>query len=218
MKNLILAALFLLCVNVNFAQSEVLTNVEIIEMTKAGLSTAIIVEKIKSSVGRFTTTAKDLIELKKADVADEVIKVILEKDKLSRENVLRESVRAQTVSEAENFSNQKTVFSPAEALRNARTVSLRKNSLHPSLPALEKELLKRPEWKELKLTITADESNPDLYIQINFVHLSLITHRYTFRIYDTRSGTVVAAGETTSWGSLAGNLAKKIIKSLVELK
>jgi len=48
--------------------------------------------------------------------------------------------------------------------------------------------------------------------------MSLVTHRYVFRIYDRRTGAVIAAGETTSWGSLAENLARHIAKSLTAIK
>ena len=210
--------IFSFCFTQILAQNEVLTNVEIVQMTKAGLNKEIIIEKIKSSVGQFDTSAKALIELKKENVDDEVIKLLLETNKLVREKVIKDSVQAQALVERQNYSNQKTAFSPLEALLNARTISLKKSSLQPSLPALEKELMKRPEWKDFNLTITADQSSTDLYIQVNFVHLSIITHRYTFRIYEANSGTVIAAGETTSWGSLAENLAKKIVKSLNNLK
>ena len=75
-------------------------------------------------------------------------------------------------------------------------------------------MLKRPEFAKLNLTITRYKDSADLYVEIGFVHLSLITHRYVYRIYDRRSGSVIAAGETTSWGSLAENLARHIAKSL----
>ncbi|HUR99745.1 MAG TPA: hypothetical protein VMZ26_16885, partial [Pyrinomonadaceae bacterium] len=54
----------------------------------------------------------------------------------------------------------------------------------------------------------------DIFVDIGFVSGSLLTHRYVYRIYDRRSGAVISAGETTSWGSLAENLARHIAKSL----
>ena len=59
--------------------------------------------------------------------------------------------------------------------------------------------------------------NSDLYIEIGYVSLSWITHRYVFRVYDSRSGTIIAAGETTSWGSLAENLSKNIVRELKKI-
>ncbi len=210
--------IILICVCSVFTQTEVLTNAEIIEMTRAGLSKDVIIEKITSTVGKFDSSAKALIELKKANVDDEVIKIILERNKATRETVIKDSIQAQSLEEATNYSNQKIAFSPKEALQNARTISIKKESLYPSTQNLEKELMKRSEWQNFNLTITANQATADLYIQIDHAHLSFISRRYVYRIYDTKSGTVLAAGETTSWGSLSGNLAKNIVKSLESIK
>jgi hypothetical protein len=43
--------------------------------------------------------------------------------------------------------------------------------------------------------------------------LRYLTHRYDFKIYDRKSGTVVAAGETTSYGNLVENLARHISRN-----
>ena len=108
-------------------------------------------------------------------------------------------------------------IAPKEALKRAKTIALVKASLQPSRQALEKELMKRPEWKQFGLTLERYKESSDLYVEIGFVPMSLITHRYVYRIYDRRSGAVIAAGETTSWGSLAENLAKHITRSLVNI-
>lgn len=67
-----------LCVSV-FAQSEVLTTADIFEMAKAGLGKEIILKKINNSQGNFDVSAKSLIELKKANITDEIIVLMLEK-------------------------------------------------------------------------------------------------------------------------------------------
>ena len=111
-------------------------------------------------------------------------------------------------------SNAHIVLAPKEALLSAKTIAIEKSSLHPSRQALEKELLKRQDWQKLNLNIVRYKEGADLFIEIGFVPLSVITHRYVFRVYDNKSGTVITAGETTSWGSLAENLARNISKSL----
>lgn len=206
--------IILLCACSFYSQNEILTNTDIIEMTRAGLSKDLIVEKVNSTVGQFDTSAKSLIELKKANVDDEIIKIILEKSKVSREKVIKESVQAQALQETEKYADQRTAFAPSEALRNARTISIKKGSLYPTTQALEKELFKIPEWKDFNLTLVANQENTDLYIQISYVHLTWISRKYVYRIYDTQSGTVLAAGETTAWGGLSEHLAKNIVKSL----
>lgn len=200
-----------------FAQSEVLTNADIIEMAKAGLGAKVILDKIKSSTCEFDGSAKSLIELKKAGVEDEVISEIIEKSKKQRERISQtEEKPKDLVNYSESQPNQevKPNLILSEILRNSKTVAIKKSTIHPSRQNLEKALLKRDEWRKFNLTITEFEQNADLIIDIGFVPLSWITHRYTFRIFDSRSGTVLAAGETTSWGSLQENLAKNIIAAL----
>ena len=79
-------------------------------------------------------------------------------------------------------------------------------------------MLKRPEFKKLNLNILRYKDAADLYVEIGFVQGSVITHRYAYRIYDRRSGSILAGGETTSWGSLAENLARRIAKSLAAVQ
>jgi hypothetical protein len=214
-------SIILLFVCSMFAQNEVLTNTDIIEMAKAGLGTKVILEKIKSSTCNFDGSAKSLIELKKAGVEDEVISEIIEKSKKQRERISQTEEKPkefQNYSESQPNQEVKTNLTPAEILKNAKTIAIKKSTIHPSRQNLEKALLKRDEWKKFNLTLTEFEQNADLIIDIGFVPLSWITHRYTFRIFDSRSGTVLAAGETTSWGSLQENLAKNIIASLKTLE
>lgn len=199
-----------------FAQTETLTNSEITLMTKAGLNKDLIVRKIGGAIGKYDVSAQGLIELKKSGVADEVIASMLERKSA---NDATTSPDALAYSESQPYvpqsnSNAHIVLDSKEAVRSAKTIAIEKSSVNPSRQALEKELLKRKDWKQLNLNIVRYKESADLYIEIGFVPLSVITHRYVFRIYDRKSGTVIAAGETTSWGSLAENLARHISKKL----
>lgn len=211
----VLATLFLLIfASTGFAQTETLTNAEIVEMTRAGLGKEIIVRKIMNTDANFDISAGALIELKKAGVEQEVIQVLMEKNRATPVSVRRaqpEPTYSENVT-APLIENKP--LSPAEAVRSAKTIALVKSSLHPSRQALEKELMKRADWKKLNLTLVRYKESADLYIEIGYVSLSWITHRYVFRVYDRRSGAVLVAGETTSWGSLAENLAREISKKL----
>ncbi|MBK8148136.1 MAG: hypothetical protein IPK58_07925 [Acidobacteria bacterium] len=62
MKNLIL--LLLLATTGVFAQTETLTNLQVVEMVKSGLGTSIIAKKINGSENRFDVSVNALIELK----------------------------------------------------------------------------------------------------------------------------------------------------------
>ncbi len=210
MKNLFaLFVLFvLICSTEIKAQTEILTNAEIIEMAQAGLGKELLLQKIKTTAGNYDVTAKGLVQLKNGKVDDEIITLIVEKSKAQTEITPPSAVGKPPA------TIEKKLLAPADVLRSARTIAIYKDSLNPSRQALEKELLKRPEWKKINLSITADKENADLAIEIGFVPLSVITHRYVFRVYDKRSGIVITAGETTSWGSLAKNLARHISKSI----
>ena len=204
-----------------YGQSETLTNEDVILMTRSGLSTELIARKVKESIGRYKTSAQDLIELKKAGVSDKIIGLMM--DSAAGKSPERET--DQGFSDSGQYTldtfyrkpvvkNPRIVLDIDEALANAKTVAIKKSSLHPSRQALEKELMKRKDWRELDLILVRHRANADLLIEIGYVSMSWITHRYVYRIYDNKSGTVIAAGETTSWGSLAKNLARGISKRM----
>lgn len=196
------------------AQSEVLTNADILALAAAGIGEDIVVGKIRSSNADFDVSAKALIELKKAGISDYVITLMLDKDAAKHP---KGAPAAIPNSPSGPNEEPRKIESPRDAVRSAKTIALIKDSIQPSRQALEKELLKRTEWPGLNLTLERYRDNADLYVEIGFVHFSLITHRYVYRIYDRRTGAVLAAGETTSWGSLAENLARNIARSLHDL-
>jgi hypothetical protein len=57
-----------------------MSNAEVVKMVKAGLSDDIVMGTIKSQPGSYSTTADDLIALKKAGVSDKVIAAMMEKN------------------------------------------------------------------------------------------------------------------------------------------
>jgi hypothetical protein len=62
----------------NDDDQEILTNSSIIALTKAGLGSSVIMQKINSSRCNFKTSADDLIALKKAGISDQVIRLMIE--------------------------------------------------------------------------------------------------------------------------------------------
>ena len=74
----LLAFSFLLAANFNtFAQEEVLTNDEVINLSKAGLNSSIIVDKIRTSKSKFDLSTDALIKLKKAGISDDIVGAML---------------------------------------------------------------------------------------------------------------------------------------------
>ncbi len=197
-----------------FAQSEILTNADVVAMTQSELGADLIVEKIRESKGAFDVSVAGLINLKRSGVSDEILTAMMEKSRALREKSANGA--AQTFSDSQPIieSVPAIIKNPAAALRSAKTVHIEKSTINPSRQALEKELMKRKDWQKLNLNIVRYKEGADLRVEIGFVPFSIITHRYVFRVYDSRSGTIIAAGETTSWGSLAKNLARSISTKL----
>ncbi len=193
-----------------FAQNEKIDNKTVIEMSRGGLPAEIIMRKIASSSASFDVSARALIELKTAGVGDDVIGAMMEN---SGSGTILLPATAES-SAAASFSESGPGAASKDSLTPAKTIAFGKSSAQPSRQALEKELMKRKDFQQLNLTILRYKEAADLFVDIGFVSGSLITHRYVYRIYDRRSGAVIAAGETTSWGSLAENLARHIAKSL----
>lgn len=198
----------LLCASGVLAQSELLTNSHVIEMFRVGLPSSIILQKIRDSENRFDVTVGALIELRKSGIDADIIALMLER--------APKSPIVSQKTDSVGFSDSVPVTADATSIRKSepRTIAIEKSSIHPSRQALEKELLKRKEWPRFNFAIVRYKESADYYIEIGRVPLSLVTHRYAFRVYDRRSGTVIAAGETTSWGSLAENMAREIAKAL----
>lgn len=203
-----------------FAQTERLTNKDVILMTQAGLGKELIVKKVNDTNGDYDISTQNLINLKKAGVDDDVIKLMMEKVESSAQQTdLQDTDKNYSFSSnAPNFNEpfpvERIVLSPQEALKNAKTVAIKKSSLYPSRQSLEKALFKRKDWQKYNFNIVRLKEDADLYIEIGHVPLSILTRRYVFRIYDRLSGTVLTAGETTSWGNLADNLAREITQKL----
>lgn len=214
-------------VMVSTGQGEVVTNRSVIDMSRAGLSADIIRAKILRSDTDFDVTAKALIELKESGVPDDIIALMLERadsvlpgtpPRQPAEPAYSENAPPDTEPKPDGHLTERPVPDPKEAIRMARTIAFKKSSAHPSRQNLEKALLKNKDFKQLNLTILRYKEEADIFVEMGFVSGSWLTHRYVYRIFDRRSGAVLAAGETTSWGSLADNLARHIGRSLVQLR
>lgn len=201
------------------AQTERLTNSQVVEMTKVGLDAAIIIRKIEESDAAFDLSTNALIDLRRNGVDNAVIAKMTEK----KSTVPAEP---QSTGDVQGFSENvpavsvekaPAIVTAAEALRTAKTVAIEKSSVNPSRQSLEKALMKRAEWRKYNLTLTRYKQDADIYIEIGRVPLSWITHRYVFRVYDRRTGIIITAGETTSWGSLAENMAREITQKLAKV-
>jgi len=82
MKKKLLIAMLALAVSVCasglvFAQDETMTNTEVISLSKAGLSSAIIIDKIRTSKTNFDMSTDSLIKLKQEGITDDIVSAML---------------------------------------------------------------------------------------------------------------------------------------------
>lgn len=204
------------------AQTEVLTNADVVAMSRAGLQSEVIIEKINSSESDFDTTAKSLIALKTEKVDDKIIAAVIEKarsdEKLKTRRVENVKTGNTELSEAAPAPTRNVEYkTAAQILRDAKTIAFKKDSAYPKIKELESSLLKQArlaKWNRFNLTITEYEADADLLVEIGH---DFGTH-YNFRVLDVKTGRVIAAsGVTSLGGALAGNVADKLIKRLNEI-
>ncbi|HKQ74776.1 MAG TPA: hypothetical protein VJ810_13875 [Blastocatellia bacterium] len=96
-----------------------------------------------------------------------------------------------------------------EALRAAKTIFVRSESGFFTRGAMERELLKRPEFAQWGMSITRQEESADLIIE---VHRKRFTTRFTFSAVDPRSGRIMASDTASSiGGEIEPKLAARFI-------
>lgn len=108
-----LATIFLVASTAIFAQEKevILTNYDVIEMVRVGLSEEIIATKIKSSKTNFDTSATKLLELKDRGVSDVLVMAMIEKG---------QGTRAESMESAKALDTQKPVLEPRHGVGKRR--------------------------------------------------------------------------------------------------
>ena len=79
MKKFIILSTFVITLcfaGVSFGQ-DLLTNDEVISLSKAGLSSSIIIDKIRNSKSNFDLTTDGLIKLKQAGIPDDIVSAMM---------------------------------------------------------------------------------------------------------------------------------------------
>ena len=100
----------------------------------------------------------------------------------------------------------------AEALQQARLLFIRPKSSFLNKEKLERELLKRKEFGEMKLEITRSHLNADLILEITRKRL---TTRFTCNVIEPVTQRVLAGTTASSLGGeIEPNLADAIVKEL----
>ena len=97
------------------------------------------------------------------------------------------------------------------ASESARRVYVRSKSLLVRAAVVEDKLLKRPEFKQLGLSITRDESDADIILELRHDLLTM----YVFTVVEVKTQTVIAGGKLSSLGgTVADKVAKRFVKAM----
>ena len=99
---------------------------------------------------------------------------------------------------------------PNEALRSAQTIYIKSKSVYFKSEGLENSLLQRQEFQDWGLTITRDEADADLIVEVG---RKVFTTSFIFSVIDPKNNRVVASGRVNSIG---GTVEAKISDSLIK--
>ena len=94
-----------------------------------------------------------------------------------------------------------------------RKVFVRSKALLVRAAVVEEKLLKRPEFSQLGLAITRDETDADIILELRHDILT----KYVYSAVDANTQTVLAGGKVSSLGgTVAGKVAKRFLKQLAQ--
>jgi len=129
-----------------------------------------------------------------------------------------ESVSVSDGTEEAHVAVRPRATDPATILRTARTVFIRSKTIYVKDSEVENALRKRAEFQAWGMTITRDEGQADLLIE---VERKLFTKRFVFTVIDPRTLVVVTGGKARSiifGDTIAHKVAEKFVRRLGEVR
>jgi mono/diheme cytochrome c family protein len=104
----------------------------------------------------------------------------------------------------------------AEALRSARTIFIMTRTVHFKPDDLAGQLLKKPEFTQMGLTVTKDRNTADLIMEVDRITFST---EFPYVIVDPKNQTVVASGQVNSlFGTVPAKIANMFMKQIREAR
>lgn len=101
------------------------------------------------------------------------------------------------------------------ALRSAKTIYVKSSSVLVGASVVETKLQKRPEFAQMGLVITRDESAADLILELEHD----VFTKYVYTAIDRKTNIVVASGKLSSLGgTVAGKVAKRFLKQMLQAR
>jgi len=103
-----------------------------------------------------------------------------------------------------------------DALRSARTLFIMTRTLHFNPDDLARQLMKKPEFVEMGMSVTRDRAAADLIMQVDRL---VLTTRFPYVVVDARTGRPVTSGQVSSlFGTVPSRIASQFIKQIKEAR
>lgn len=200
-----LVALLLIAFCVADAQSTEMTNQDVIEMSKVGLSAGVIETKISSSRCRFDTSIEALARLKSAGVDDSVTAAMI---KCSPALSPHEKPHVWIGANEEWIARSRsTTLAPTSSVASssARTTV----QTHSEYTDVTRELSDKCQG----VVITNNPSDADYAVTVERYNAGhLLTQRNTFSIFRGRDGDLLLSGKTTWLKNAAADICKTVMQ------
>ena len=114
-----------------------------------------------------------------------------------------------TIAKGQKSANEEA--NERERRSSTRRVFVRSKSLLVRGAVVEDKLLKRPEFRQLGFSITRDEADADIILELRH---DLLT-KYVFTVVEVKTQAVIAGGKLSSLGgTVAGKVAKRFVKEM----
>ncbi len=105
---------------------------------------------------------------------------------------------------------------PSDALRFARRIFIMTRTVHFNPDDLARQLLKKPEFAQMGLSVTKERNAADLVIQVDRLILST---DFPYVVVEARTGSVVTRGQVNSlFGTVPAKIANMFLKQINEAR
>lgn len=198
------------------AQPPNVTNQDVLDMTKAGLSAGIIVDKISSVSCRFDTSVPALAALKASGVDNSVISAMIR----YRPHAARHDqpyVWIGANEERISNGNHTTIGSKdsGDGLSVTTSSSKTTTQTHSEYAEVTRELINRCKG----FIITNKLSDADYAVTVERYHAGhLLTQRNTFSVFRTRDDNLILSDKTTWLKNAADDICNAISQDIVTSK
>lgn len=190
------------------AAPSAITNQDVLEMTKAGLSPGVILDKISSTTScRFDTSVAALTALKSSGVEDSVLSAMIHCPSAAvahNRPYVWIGANTERTSSRSGIGMRGSRDSSLEG-QNAETIA----GTHPEYAGVVREIQDKCDG----VTITNQQSNADYSVTIERYHSGhLMSQRNEFNIFRSRDGNLILSDKTTWLKNAASDICEAILK------